>query len=54
MVEGLGVVDLLGARGAHSPGEGVGRRHQMHGLPMSVGDLVGVDGCLVGEVEHGP
>ena len=25
----------------------------MHGLPMSVGDLVGIDGCLSGKVEDG-
>ncbi len=46
------MVHLLLARQAGGEGEGVGRRHQMHGLSMSVGDLVCIDRGLASEVEN--
>src|SRR3954447_13568096 len=48
-----GVVDVDLAGGVGGVGEGVGGGHQVHGLAVSVGDLVGVDGGLVGGVEDG-
>jgi hypothetical protein len=46
------VVDLNATRRARGEREDVGRRHQVHGLSMSVGDLMAVDRGLTQRIHH--